>query len=826
MAKIGENFNHTDWTNAMQRGGELRLRTGPDDKPQIYNARQTLSGKAVGFMRGLIPSAGRTAKRQAAANELKAFLGKHGQAAFDHAGIVPGKAITARQISSALAFTALQGKFGQEAFDHAGIVSGQPITAPQLTSALDYIDQKRSRSLDVMIRNPDAFVYSTKIRDLVDLEKRANTAEKKAPLTTQINALKKFTVATQIDRIAQKYDDQFASRHSDKTNEAMKLAITMKSLGRQIATQDLNNPRAHGAINEQLFRSHADELTGKHGEDVIKLARSLAGNDVMMRALQGKVSVEEATYQVRVLAERAGTTPGEMFDLIREQFEAEVGSLSHAEVAATYLAQDGYHPGGDFNLDEIKLVGQMSPKLFTALVGEENPTFTAKGLNYAKPSERRRLPDGSRWLHTRQDADTIIRAFARNVAKWKDETGISKVIKRENGKFELANPPEKRPQNESLVRYRALPEGLREQIDAFGGADNLDKMDPNERVALPGTRGVTENQYALLREIRRQEPILEMTPDSTGRSPQRQVLDFFKQRYGLTDAEAARVLDKAKEWFKIAPLTITFKGDDTFAKGPDPVWGTRYKAAQEIGTNALGRDQIGDLVGGSGEKGELNTPSNTGFVSRGINYLRWRVEKDDEETRHRELGRTEQAIFGAVNINFGKTGGFEADSSAYGESHMLLDGNIRDRVAFNFNKSRELRAGVTMLMYDMIHNKNVDDASSGKDRSMFVDAIVHNALGLPGIVRTPMLQLEVEIFGELDMKQDVTSVRVPTPGRNNVQYDGTTLISDDARANLTTFFGNKVQNWDLGGIRDVNGTNQFMNRPDLVREVKNIAQTL
>src|ERR1700730_14218877 len=547
MEKVGQNFNRADWLNAARQGGEVRMRAPNGGHAQIYNARQTLGGKVVGFFRGLVRSPERTAKREAATNELKAFLGKFGQEALNHAGLVPGKALGGRQIAAALKF----------------------------------VDEKRSRSLDSMIKNPDAFIHTTQLRDLEQQLEKSKSPGRRAGLESQIAALKKFTLASHIERVTDTYTQRFAGAHDANTNDAMALAIQMKALGRQVASQDLNNPRAHGAVNDQLFKAHAKELSENHDAGAIKLAKALAGNDIMMRLFQGKTSVEEATYQIRVLAERADTHPGIMFNLVREQFEAELGSFTLDELNKADLGKDTYS-AGTFSFDEIRLPGELSPNQFKKIVGDAGPTFGSEGLDYTAEAGEKL-------------SDLAVRVF-----QWQYHTGIDKiVVPGEEGGFERASPPRGRPQTapkDTGVRI-AQPQKLLDEIEAFGrSGKQLRHVTPAEAVALPGTRGLTENQYGLLRSIRMQEATLENTPDATGVSPKQQVLNFMKTRYGLDDTEAQKVLDKAKTWFATAPLTVTFKGDDHFAQPATPAFGTTYKAAQEIATRDLDSGGVADLV--------------------------------------------------------------------------------------------------------------------------------------------------------------------------------------------------------------------------------------
>lgn len=266
--------------------------------------------------------------------------------------------------------------------------------------------------------------------------------------------------------------------------------------------------------------------------------------------------------------------------------------------------------------------------------------------------------------------------------------------------------------------------------------------------------------------------------------------DLAFDEFGLSVAESKKLMEKVEEWFAAAPLTITISGNGHFESGPAPKYGSTYKTAQEIGIKNLDGDEIRDLVGADDDApldfDALNIVSNTDNTSaRGRNYLRWRADKDRIETRNAGFTSREQAVFGAVNVNFNKTHAFEGQAY-YGETHLKLKPEVRNRAAFNFNQNWSLRSGPTMLIHEMLHDK-----AKGEMRNDFIDAIVHNALGLPGYVATPDLRIELEIFGEVDMLQDVEAVFIPAK-----QDEG---LSDAARTNLTKYFGDNgvsVQTWN------------------------------
>lgn len=764
MREIGRHFDRAAWQKASEKAGEIILGADKHGKPRLETSWKGWALSVVPADRLQDTRQALTTARAAAFDELEVLLGQHGKQALDAAGLARGRPLAARQVRDALAFV-----------DKAVF----------------------ARTVDGMLADDKFLAHNTKLRDN---RLRGVALEKTRPLEL-------FTARKHVEKASGLFQEHFAAKNSSGDNAAMSLAFKMKALGRSIAGGQLNNLRAQGAVTEQLFKAHAGELQKTHSPKVLNLAKQLACRDPLMDLLRGKLGVAEATWQIRVMAEHAGTTPQRMLGLLRQQLDCELGSQSAKELTEVHHPKD-QTKGGNFDFEEIELFGEMSPGAFKRLVGEDGPSFGADGLKLAAAA-------------TPKLADLTL-----EVAAWGDETGLTSVeplaIEPPQQRPRAVNkdalpaapqrplpalpqrpipgPPQRplpalprrplsAPQEAAAKQIRALSPQQRRQIEAFDRSGGLRHAPPHEQVALPGTRGLTENQYGLLRSVRMAEAQVMAAPDPRDpqrRSPERQVLDLFQARYGIGREQAERLLEATEAWFRTAPLTITFKAADAFAEGPEPVFGTRYKAAQEIATRQLKSAEVSELVRGEGVETGLNVVSTTEPGSRGANYIRWRMEKDAIETQHRGLTRTEQATFGAVNINFEHTKGFEGSSAAYGESHLVLKPEVRERAAFNFNKTRELRAGATMLIYDMNNNRNADSRSTA--RLAFVDAMVHNALGLAGMRPTPLLQLEVEIFGELDMVKDVQEVRVPA---KDFTPKGAKPLSDKIRENLTNFFTKK-----------------------------------
>jgi hypothetical protein len=699
VPEVGQHFTLKQWTGAAAAGGEVRL--DPDRLAtgrQLVNARSTMAGRTVGWLRDKAGCCGegvsaKQARKEAVA-ELRGFLGNFADGAFAAAGIQKGKPLQASQVRVALAFLAEKGR------DLDGMV-GRPDTCMHNT---------RIRHLEGELARVDRRIQSA--RD-AGRDPAADTVKSGDRMRGELALLKSVTVQAHVDRVIARYDRTKGEGADDGRDRAMHAAIKLRAVSHQIATDKFNFPRTRPAVCDLLCKAHAKDLAPADSTER-KLTQQLARSDTLMKVLLGRLDPGGAAAQVRDMAAAVGIEPASMLDAMKQLLACELESHGRREIDVAEHASDK----PEFSFTEVRLLGEIPPSLFKPAGGTD-------------PDERAQLSDAA----------------------------LAKLAEVE------------------AALGRAQPAA------------------PDVDARLVGIRGVTDRQNAFLQGVRRTEAaMIDVEVPGEGGSPRQQVLAHLASRYGITEEQAATVLAKAEEWFATAPLTITFKAADIFT-GATPAHGTKYKAAQELRIREFNAAEMSEALGGKGTDESLSTPVSA-ETGRGQNYLRWRAEKDDIETRLSGLGATEQATFGAVNINFGKTGGFEGDASAYGESHLLLKPEVRERAVFNFNKTREPRAGATMIMYDMLHNRNGDDKGTPVDKKGFIDAVVHNALGLDGIVHTNNLQLEVQIFGEVDMVKDVAAAHIPAAGFEVHKGFGT--LDDPARTNATSFFNDKgiaVREW-------------------------------
>jgi hypothetical protein len=175
------------------------------------------------------------------------------------------------------------------------------------------------------------------------------------------------------------------------------------------------------------------------------------------------------------------------------------------------------------------------------------------------------------------------------------------------------------------------------------------------------------------------------------------------------------------------------------------------------------------VTGGGGGDGWKN--------DRGVNYQRWRPDKDRREGRLDEGMLLDNAqTFGAVNPSFDKTQGSSSDTmdgtNYYGNAHFLLRDTVRGRAAYSVRgagisvgggKSAVQRTDLMMMLYDMI--------KGGGSNLRYIDAIALLAKGGAKALTTAT-DWEIHIYGGFDMTKDAEAIylssKVEEPVRGRI----------------------------------------------------------
>ena len=145
------------------------------------------------------------------------------------------------------------------------------------------------------------------------------------------------------------FDEHFAADESKDprarvTNAAMRLTATLGAVAAR-AAKDVNDPHLEGRIGQLLIREYGGDLLGKMtGDDdddeeerkaaaqALRIAQAVLMDDPVLKLLTGKIRPEDAVQRIRDQAELAGLKPSEMMQLLRQQFEMKVATLSGADL--------------------------------------------------------------------------------------------------------------------------------------------------------------------------------------------------------------------------------------------------------------------------------------------------------------------------------------------------------------------------------------------------------------------------------------------------------------------------------------------------------------
>jgi hypothetical protein len=183
----------------------------------------------------------------------------------------------------------------------------------------------------------------------------------------------KESMGVRLKLILDQVDAMFAQHPEGK---AMSLAIGIDRVAAVIASE-LYDPSLRPKIADDLFAVYGPKLEAALGKkkvdepaEQVALARILAAVDPVSLYMHGEKRLQDAAWEIKEAAQRAGKKPDHMFDLYRKRFEAEMASYTTDQVDAQ---ED---KSGAFNLKESP--GELSKDYFKRLFGDAGPDGKAK----------------------------------------------------------------------------------------------------------------------------------------------------------------------------------------------------------------------------------------------------------------------------------------------------------------------------------------------------------------------------------------------------------------------------------------------------------------
>lgn len=526
------------------------------------------------------------------------------------------------------------------------------------------------------------------------------------------------------------------SKAGEVINEAIRIATVVDATAGALA-MSIGDPTLKGRIASEVSVAYAAELKAALGKPTdnggrvtrtdraIEIATAITSDDPLMLFMTGKVQKEDAAWRIREMADRGKLFAHEMFNILKDRFTMQMGSLTENQVTAGERKKDtittvnatGAAVTGNASFELRDLIGELSLSTWNDVV--EDYVRTKKGA-------RDKLPAWS------GDALSMKAAAAAKLGAL--ETAVS---------------------DPTLARV------------SLGASDLAAEQ-------LKSGADLTAKQSEHFHRLRGEETAAAADYEGMQKSPRAYCIDKLKTRYQIDATKAALAVDAVVSALLTVPLTLTNDLNSLFADRADgaaePKYGSVYKSEPARMQQQV---DIGATIGKPGHDAKamaMGSPDPTFTTSRGANYMRWRRDKDERETGYHGLSADELPAFGAMNPNFHHTKGGNANMAEwdrnvqkyigidygknyYGDVHFLLRDEVRPRSTFiargmvSVPGRRIERTDMCFLLADMIRLSMWD----------YVDAMIADYRNVGKVVLTNM-DAEVHIYGTMDLATDVAAM--------------------------------------------------------------------
>lgn len=581
------------------------------------------------------------------------------------------------------------------------------------------------------------------------------------------------TLREQIERVMANYDRHIVPQSPEKQmvhyREGMRLVSIVLIIARELA-KALNDPylkpilakelleNYHNAFREALDNARSIEFQTKNTKKVapqahikfendsdtaITFAKGIVRADPIILYLKGKIRLERAAKEIRRLATNMSENIDTLFRLLLEQFQIEIGALDGNQIS---------NKEPDEIIKEDRITGVMRVQKASFILEDLYGEISVKFFR-----------------------DTVA-LDDNNKTVWRTTTGC--LTNRAHKKLRIL---------ETEIKDRHL------------GADPISERELEKDRCRTGLmlRVCQRTHFALLRSSEEKELSTTYNENtnfninqegfnfknqSLDKTPEEYALSQISRRYDIGSLEAVRIKNLIINQLKCIPLTISCDVSTLFRKRSDnralPFYGAEYKNRQVL---SIHNYRLKDIFEDP-EIPERKTVTTIGYKSqdyvrsRGINYMRWRREKDEMETGFHNLETEDLPIFGALNPNFDKisNAGLNRDGydkknnrfseneqhhgvNYYGDIHFLLKDKLRSRSTFIARSANHLkrfrieRIDLRLLLADMFR----------LEMYKYIDAMVAKAFDGPMLFVTHM-EGEVHVYGGLNLTTDVKKVFVPS----------------------------------------------------------------
>ena len=194
-----------------------------------------------------------------------------------------------------------------------------------------------------------------------------------------------ITLREHIKAVLLNYENNFQDEKADRQANAMKLAAALGTIGKAIASK-LHAPYERFKITQELLKVLGPQITTflnggeeRIEENTLAMTDTLISNDPVGLFMQNKMSLESAA---RLIVEMANgmkgeltRTPDELFNLLSQQYQMEMGSYSSSQVKTGQRAKVPFSEG---RFEQSEAYGEISTKYFNEVAELDSGTKKPK----------------------------------------------------------------------------------------------------------------------------------------------------------------------------------------------------------------------------------------------------------------------------------------------------------------------------------------------------------------------------------------------------------------------------------------------------------------
>jgi len=311
----------------------------------------------------------------------------------------------------------------------------------------------------------------------------------------------------------------------------------------------------------------------------------------------------------------------------------------------------------------------------------------------------------------------------------------------------------------------------------------------------PGTSPITQRQYRYLRSLPNYTFILEYgTTNETlkkrlipGIEASKELVKRVRNFLNVAEKTAETVARTCVQYLEEkAPITLAVQSTFPFKEAQG-----KFLQEIELAEETVGMDKIADeqMPMTKARNGAVKSrPKMIAYVHkedhvRGVHYMRWRRNKEEEMTKYHQFRSSEYAVYAAVDLIVEYMDHPQGPDYYYGPHHFLLANDVKTRSSF------------TMGAADMKATRSMVDIANRLSDDLFTMLILR-AYSINNIrtnCKSVFPSFEIQIYGDIRFKEDVIYFMECTnfQGKelNAQQKKAKTTFADREKVLLKTYDG-------------------------------------